>query len=224
MVAPGSSIHPKADILIIGGGKFGSRAAVKLHEQSPQSSITLVEKEKVDKNELVTQVIEAEGIEWFAENFNKASSFTHIIPALPIHLAGEWVKRVLLNKGYTVQMQEISSELLDILPNPYRLNKCQAAISHADFHCPPNCDEPSKICTYTKKKRPTPLYKILGTLHTSGCEPVIIQSRQFSRGVGGFYPADLWNFLDRIIINRNKTLLAGTACKCHGIVESFSVT
>lgn len=215
---------PHETIWIIGGGKFGRRAAEQLQKKSPDAAITMVEKQPIAHFPDGIETVCAEGIEWFAKNFSPESPVTRIIPALPLHLAADWIKKKLSGEGKTVRSIEIPDDMLNRFPHPFRISAHRIAISHADFLCPPDCPEPDEICTYTKEKRPQPLYSLLETVDYSTFIPLIVRSRQFAPGVGGFFPEDLWNLLDRVRLNPQTSLLIGTACKCHGIVDGLYLT
>lgn len=209
---------------IIGGGRFGRRAVEALKKSDPNGNIIVVDKEPLRNLPSNVEVICADGIDWFTEHFVPDACVDKIIPALPLHLVADWVKKKLANEHGAIRSEEILDEHLHRFPHPMRINPSRIVMSHADFICPSNCSEPDDICTYTQKKRPIPLYHILEIIQMGDFVPLIVQSRQFASGVGGYFAEDLWYLLTRAKQLPGTPLLIGTACKCHGIVDGFSHT
>lgn len=189
----------------------------------PGAQIIMVDKKKLDDPPVNTRVIYAEGISWLAENFTEESEVSYIIPALPLHLAVEWLAMILPEKNLFISPYELSAELLARLPHAIRQNRSQAVISHADFICPENCMEPEKICTHTGMARPLSLYSMIGSVDFPPYFPLVLRSRQLAPGVGGFLPEDLWTLLAKVEACRAKPLLIATACKCHGIIDGLMI-
>jgi hypothetical protein len=209
-------------IWILGGGKFGSRAARVLRRQLPTAHITVIDLQNAADLPGDVEVIRDDCVNWLVDNLTPDATVDKIVPAVPLHLAVEWLKKILSRTGFSVQDLDIPDSILQRLPKPFRISPSQVALSHADFICPPDCPEPEKICTGTGLPRPQPLFQLLASGDIGDFTPVILRSRQFSRGVGGFYPADLWSLLERCISLPAQPLLVGTACKCHGIVDGIS--
>jgi len=208
-------------IWVIGGGKFGRRAVRLLHKATPSAEIIVVDHELIPDLPPDIEVVCGEGVEWLAEQCVSDSLVTKIIPVIPVHLAAEWLKMKLASDGGVLSSEEIPENLLQQLPHPIRVRPDKIVISHADFICPENCSEPDTLCSYTQQLRPPPLYTILETMDWGDLTPIIIRSRQFAAGVGGFYLKDLWNLLIRAKSLPEVPLLIGTACKCHGVLDSF---
>ncbi len=209
---------------VLGCGKFGRRAVRHLRKAAPTSKIIVVDRQPVKDLPNDIDIVCADGVEWLAENFTPDADVSKIIPALPVHLAAEWLKKKLSEKNRFVRSIEIFDEQLQQLPNPVRLSRSRAVISHADFLCPPYCSEPDDICTFTQKQRPPSLYHILETKVYGNFVPLILKSRQFFPGVGGFFPEDLRKLFDHAQLLSDTPLLIGTACRCHGIVDGISHT
>lgn len=207
---------------IVGGGQFGRRAAELLQKDKPAGKIIVIDKLPDRHLPAGVEVVCADGIEWFVEHFTPNAAVDRIIPALPVHLAAEWLRQKLIEEHRIVRSTEISDEQLCHFPHPMRISPSRVVMSHADFICPPNCAEPDEICTYTGKQRPPALYRILETVVINSFVPLIVRSRQFHSGVGGFLPNDLWHLLDNARPLSDTPLLIGTACKCHGIVDGLS--
>lgn len=210
-------------IWILGGGQFGWHAVSMLQKNSPGASIILVEKERIaEPPKHVTCVLE-DGVTWLTRNLTADAKVSKIVPAIPLHLAAEWLKHVFADNGISCQPADIPDELLDHFPHPFRQSPSQAVLSHADFICPSHCREPEEICTHTGKKRPQSLYELIENMEYPPFTSLVVRSRQFAPGVGGFFPEDLWNVYQHSKSIPNTPLLIGTACKCHGIIDGLVI-
>lgn len=209
---------------IIGGGYFGRRAAELLRKDAPTGKIVVVDRLPIRDLPGDIDTVCADGVDWLVEHLTPGTDVDSIIPALPVHLAADWLKISLLNEHRIVRSPEISDAQLRHFPHPLRVSRSRIVMSHADFHCPPNCSEPDILCTYTQRPRPQSLYRLLATMDNGDFTPLILRSRQFHPGVGGFFPEDLWHLLERARALPGTPLLIGTACKCHGIVDSLFYT
>ncbi|MBM9605695.1 potassium transporter [Desulfopila inferna] len=208
-------------IWVIGGGKFGTHAMESLRRKVYGADIILVDKQPIGDFPEGVESICADGIEWFVEHFTPTADISKVIPALPLHLAAEWLKKRLFLDGFAVTSPTLPDELLQRLPHPLRCSPNQAVISHADFLCPPNCPEPAGFCFSTGCPRPPSLYHLIDTLDCAPFTALSLRSRQFAAGVGGFYPSDLWKLLEKVKSLPDTPLLIGTACKCHGVIDSL---
>jgi len=87
--------------IIIGAGHFGERAVGILIKMSQDRSPFLI----VDRdgkrlsaiNHPLVKSIEQDGINFLVRNFEALKSSNVIIPAVPLHLAAEWLKKRLKN-------------------------------------------------------------------------------------------------------------------------------
>jgi hypothetical protein len=211
------------EIWILGGGQFGSHAVSMLYKNSPGASIILVEKKRLAEPPENVTCVHEDGIAWLTRNLTADAKVSKIVPALPLHLAAEWLKKILSEKDIPCQPADIPDELLNHFPNPLRQSSSQAVLSHADFICPSHCREPDKICTHTGQKRPQALYELIKNMEYQPFTSLVVRSRQFAPGVGGFFPEDLWNLYEHAKSILNTPLLIGTACKCHGIIDGLTI-
>ncbi len=209
-------------IWILGGGQVGQYAIEVFQRSSPSAAIVVVDNDARDTYPTNIKLVCEDGVEWLTRVLSAQTIVSKIIPALPLHLAAKWVEKKLAEENLTVQAVEIPDELVAKLPNPYRISKSQFTVSHADFICPSNCREPNGICSYTKKPRPPALYQLLKAIKWYDFQPIIVRSRQFAPGLGGFLPEDLWSLLQNVKTRPETPLVVGTACKCHGIIDCFS--
>jgi hypothetical protein len=207
---------------IIGGGKFGLRAAKTLSKKHPLTNLTIVEKEKAVCRQLERLGFEAvcrDGIQYLERNLTSASHPDWIVPAIPLHTAYEWIKTKLL-KTHHVQKITVPQDLVTELPHPINAEIGQLYISIADFKCPENCPEPDEICTHTGKPRLMVLHEFLKSIQLKDFKSVVIRSHQLAPGVGGYTPGTLFAALNEIEAAQEPVVLS-TACSCHGVMDAF---
>ncbi len=210
------------NIWIIGAGAFGLRAAKLLTAQGNSHEITLVDQDRsaLDQaKELGCDIEIGDGIGFLTAQLKPNNGPDWIVPAVPVHLAWEWCTRV--SPG--LNPMEIPPGLDRKLPNFMTGKNRDIYSSHADFICPPNCDEPDRNCTVTGLPRKQAMYELLAGLSCDRYTSLVIQSRQLGPGLGGYRPASLFSLKDRIEKARGPVLV-GTACKCHGVVSAGIAT
>lgn len=217
----GGTVSSRQKCWVLGGGRFGRRAVELLRKSEPDTEIVVIDRLPDRDLPIDIEIVCADGVEWFTENFSPTARVNKIVPALPIHLAADWIIRKFTNEQRIVRSVEIPDELIHHFPHPVLLSPSRLVTSYADFLCPSNCSEPDDFCTYTKKPRPLQLDRLLETIMIADFVPLILTSRQFAPGVGGFYPEDLWILLEKARLLSGSHLLIGTACKCHGIVDGL---
>jgi len=209
-------------IWILGAGKFGLKAAKTMRRKNSRTEITIIEK----KSEICNQIekfdfktVCMDGIEYLDQNLKGIDYPDWIIPAIPVHVAYEWV-RLKIKGNYGLKTIPVPEGVIMSLPNVFKGKRCEIYMSIADFICPDNCPEPDDLCTHTGKPRPFTLYKKLESIkHDNFCS-VVVRSRQLSPGVGGYSPKTLFHALDVIKASTIPVLLS-TACRCHGVMHAF---
>jgi hypothetical protein len=210
-------------IIILGAGKFGTKAALSLKSRYNNVMITVV-----DSNRSFLSKISEKGINTvlsdailFLLNYSdKDKKDVFIVPAVPIHVAFEWIKDK-LSVDYKIEIIDICKKLKDIFVLSIVGKKGELYVSNADFICPDNCNEPSDICTYTQKPRPLIVYEKLKSFKYKNYQSNVIFSRQAAPGVGGYKLDVLYSSLYNIKKAETPIFLS-TACKCHGIVNGFT--
>jgi hypothetical protein len=210
--------------LIIGAGHFGKKAATVL-QQISGSPIVIVDKSEARLalvKDLPVEKIVYDGIDFLAENFHYLSPTCVIIPAIPVHLAAEWLKKILDKSGWRVRTKEVPKEVPPALPHTWQGLGRTLLVSYADFICPDDCPEPSDHCLMTGEKRDLPLYELLRRIDIPGHTTHIIRSRQLAPGLGGFTVEDLMNLLTKARQGEGKWLI-GTACSCHGAITALDI-
>ncbi len=209
-------------IWVIGYGNFGRRAVDQLIKKSHNPAhLTVIDRNLQEDVQDGVKYVCSDGVRYLVDKFGRQGEVRRIIPALPVHLAAQWIKSRLVAQGKTVEELPIPEEVVQLLPNAYHLSAADYAVSHADFICPSDCMEPEEICTHTGNPRPQPLYDLLGSLPAVEALALTIRSHQLAPGVGGLYADELWRLFDRVQRQEGRQLLLSTACKCHGLVSSF---
>jgi len=207
--------------LIIGCGHFGRRAAEKLLKKDPRSRITVVDRDKEAIKKVSTLPVETvtgDGLAYLNQSLSKFRPNDYIIPAVPFHLAFEFVLSKL--KPFGAKRRKVPS--LPQLPNPMMGKTGDLYTSIANFICPEDCPEPPQYCTVTRRRREKPLYKILMDL-SGPFESKVIRSEQLGLGVGGFRFEVLKKLLEEIRREKSsdQLILVSTACRCHGVTSAL---
>jgi hypothetical protein len=213
------------NLWIIGGGKFGLRAAKSLSQKHALNNLTIVERDKTvcrQLNRLGFEAVCTDGIQYLERNLTDAHNPDWIVPAIPLHVAYEWI-RTKLSKTRSVQKIAAPDDLVSTLPHPIKAGTGQVFISIADFKCPEDCPEPDEICTYTGEPRLMVLHEFLNSIQRKDIKTVVIRSHQLAPGVGGYTPRALFAALKEIEIAQGPVSLC-TACSCHGVMNTFRLS
>jgi len=218
---------PENAILVIGAGHFGERA-VRILNTGPQRPLLLIDR---DENRLakinglnVTKIL-ADGVQFLSDHYTLLNPSNMIVPAIPIHLALEWLKRHLQenHQGYHVKLLPIPKETPATLPHTWDGHDGSLLISYADFKCPDDCPEPVEACTVTGERRSKPLHTLLAEINLPGFQNHGIVSRQLAPGLGGYAFVELQSLLQKVLRAENSKWLISTACKCHGVMTAMEV-
>ncbi len=209
------------EIWIIGVGYFGQIAFRQLSEARKDRHFVLVD--PVSENLLTCRTPQAtleisDGIAFLNKNIARGRRPDWIIPALPVHLAAEWVFLHLGPKR--LRRIELPSEIDRLVPNPFRGSDGNLYVSHADFRCPEDCDEPRDTCSITGEMRQENMYDLLAILKVGLIRPLNIRSHQLGPGIGGYRPEQLLELMERLDQARGAVLLS-TACRCHGVITAL---
>ncbi len=211
------------EIWIIGAGRFGRMAAERLFEKIKELRLVLVdlEGEKLQKAMAPGRtLVLSEGARYLSEHLSpeKEKHPDWIVPAVPIHLAAEWL---FLKKGRkSLQRISIPREMDPLLPNPLRTEDGNIFVSNADFFCPDDCAEPPKICTFTGKPRKQNMFERLGDIRFPPWKSLVIRSHQLGAGVGGYRAKELFDLAERVEKTVEPVLIS-TACRCHGVITGL---
>jgi hypothetical protein len=166
------------------------------------------------------EYVSEDGVEFVTERLAEKDRPDWIIPAVPIHLAFEWVRIQAAATGGEWEVLPVPQGVEPLVPNPIRGSHGQLYMSFADFVCPDYCAEPYERCTFTGKPRKGILCQLLGSLSFPGFTSVVLQSRQLAPGVGGYGPDHLEAGL-RSVLDAAGPVLFSTACYCHGVMDAL---
>jgi hypothetical protein len=209
------------EIWIIGAGKFGCIAFQRLSAVGQDRHFVLVDPDKANLLKCRgshSRLEIADGVEFLATHLETRRQPDWIIPALPVHLAAEWL---LLDLGPDrLKRLPLPVEIETHVPNPVRGPEGNVYVSHADFRCPDDCDEPSEICTITGVKRKQDMYAFLGALSMRPFKPINIRSHQLGPGIGGYRAEQLFR-LRLEVAQFTGPILLSTACRCHGVITGL---
>jgi len=215
--ARASGQRPKADVLVVGGGRFGRLAVARLGGR------VLAVAEPHPSAQLMAAgipVIRRDGAAAAAELIQADRPPAWVVPALPRHFLTDWLKIVLPDFRFkTVAFPRAA------LPPVASLNKGSAGqyyLSLADSICPDDCPEPAGRCTLTGLPRKEPLFKMLAGLKVPGWRTVVLRSHQLAPGVGGIKTAEM-KALARAIARKPGRLILATACRCHGVAQGLEL-
>ena len=211
--------------LIIGYGRVGRRALERLQRKSPEANFTVVDPQLAGTREGLETVCwqRADGVAFLLERrrYVTADPSPWIVPALPRHLAFEWIAAHLRRETIRFEAHSVPEDLIAQLPHAVPGPEGQAYISNADFICRENCSEPKGRCPVTGRPRPFDLYKLLAEIRWEDYRSVVVRSFQLAPGVGGFRGHHLAEAL-HIIQAQPGNYLLSTASKCHGVMHAFS--
>jgi hypothetical protein len=209
---------------IIGAGRFGRIAVDRLHKKRPDATLTVVDQDQEALDSLDRFPVEGvcmEGASYLERHLDTQIEPDWIIPAVPVHLAFEWM-RFKLSKDVRIELIAVPLEIEEMLPNPIRGQQGQLLVSYADFPCPDNCTEPFDLCTFTGKPRKGLLYKKIEGIFCGDYRSIVMRSHQLAPGIGGYQPETLKMSLAEV--SRSKTpVLYSTACLCHGVMHAFKI-
>lgn len=209
------------EIWIIGVGRFGHIAFQRLSEVHPDRHFVLVDLagEKLRRCSAAPARLEiADGIAFLDKHLARGRQPDWIIPALPVHLAAEWL---LLHLGPPrLRRAPLPTALAQVLPNPFFGREGNLYVSHAAFRCPEDCDEPRNICTISGKMRKQNMYEMLMNLDIKPFKAFNIRSRQLGPGIGGYRPEQLLELRENVEHARGPVLVS-TACRCHGVITGL---
>lgn len=142
-----------------------------------------------------------------------------IIPALPSHLAWQWLC-LNLKPGFKPRSIRPGLRLGEGLP--FRMAAAGGLlVSYADFVCPDHCPAPIRHCYKTGLKRTLPLWRWLETRSLSCGTLQVIESRQLAPGMGGYPFGELRKALHQAH-QVGPPFFIATACRCHGVVHGLT--
>ncbi|WP_051327834.1 hypothetical protein [Desulfatirhabdium butyrativorans] len=215
-------------ILIFGAGHFGKRAIRLFRKCFPEAVLTIVDAESQRLRPFsgaLIRLVCSDAVDFLGAVLRQRNPVNFpdwIVPAVPIHLACEWIKRDIAPEYHWVSIP-FPEEIRSRLPNPFPGGIGTVYTSIADFRCPDACPAPASHCTHTGLPRPLIMNQYLETIGGDRYHSVVIQSIQLGPGAGGYPAKALLDARDRVVASDRPVLLA-TACACHGVVDAFRLT
>jgi len=210
-------------VFIIGAGHFGSRAA-RILSEAHVAPLVVVDRDAsrlAALEDLPVRTVSEDGICFLVENFPVLRPSHTIVPAVPVHLAFEWVKGR-LDGLFTLKKVAVPAEIEPRMPFTWPGSEGSLLVSYSDFVCPDDCPEP-EYCTVTGERRDIPLYRLMRDLDLPGFSVHVIRSRQLAPGLGGYRVEDLSRLAGRLTGERSGKWLLGSSCRCHGILTAFDM-
>jgi len=208
---------------IIGGGRFGLRAAEALGRRG-DAEIVVVDHNRERCRELADRGIRAEctdGIRFLTDHLTGPDQHLWVVAAAPVHVAFLWLL-ARLSETARVEPVPVPAEVARRLPNAVAGGKGEIFASNADFICPPDCTEAGRLCTATGRVRPRSMHAFIRRLTAANVKILVIRSFQLAAGVGGLRPVDLFSVLADARSSKASIILA-TACKCHAVISAFKI-
>ncbi len=209
--------------LILGAGHFGLLACKRLHERDLSAEIYLVDQAPEKFNVIAAnpapRMVTAAAVQYLADSLTSKSPPDWIIPAIPRHVAFDWLWRE-RPSGQIWRQIPVPAAVGKDLPFVQRGTSGEIYLSLSTKRCPDNCPEPDDSCYLTGKPREYRLYDYLANISLQDYISLVIRSRQLAPGVGGFRPEDLWQ-LRHQVINSTGKILVSTACCCHGVSHAL---
>ncbi len=207
--------------LILGAGRFGQLACRRLHESDPGAEIYLVDQDpsRITSYAPAVRAVRAAAVPYLAECLVSESPPDWIIPAIPRHVAFDWLWRQ-RPPGDLWRRLPVPPAVGQGLPFARRGPAEELYLSLSTWRCPDDCPEPAGGCFLTGLPREYCLYDYLANFSLQDYISLVIRSRQLAPGVGGFRPEDLWQ-LRRQILNTKGKIIISTACCCHGVSHAL---
>jgi hypothetical protein len=216
-------IKNSKSFIIIGAGHFGRRAVEKILKRGQRARIKIcdinpIALDDIGNDKRVEKFV-SEGIEFLLREMNKEEIPDLIIPAIPVHVAFEFV---ILSLSSSFHVERIPLTDNFDLPNPFFGRDGNLYVSYADFLCPDDCPEPVDRCFATGKKREFPIFDRIGKIHIPDYSVKVIRSHQIAPGVGGYPGMELKRIIDEVEGSKGHFII-GTACRCHGVLSGLLI-
>jgi hypothetical protein len=209
------------EIWIVGVGHFGQMAFRRLSEERKDRYFVLVDPvaENLQNFKSPQARLEvADGIVYVEKHLMHSGGPDWIIPALPLHLAAEWL---ILHLGPNrLRRIELPFELDRLVANSFRGFEGNLYVSYAGFRCPEDCDEPREFCIITREVRKQNMFEMLGNLNIKPFKAINLRSHQLGPGIGGYRAEQLVELRKKVELATGPVLLS-TACRCHGVITGL---
>ncbi|CAO0823546.1 conserved hypothetical protein [Desulfarculales bacterium] len=206
-----------ADVLILGGGRFGRLAGLRLAgrvqalaEIDPQPGL----------EGLGAPIWPMAAVPAALHALASPHPPVWIVPCIPQHFLAHWLLANL--EGQTSRLLSVPQVLESGLPVLGRGTEGQLYLSLTDTLCPDDCPEPVQICPKNGLERGQPLFARLAALALPGWGMAVLRSRQLAPGVGGLAVHEMRARHQRLAEQGGLWLVA-TACRCHGVLHALEL-
>lgn len=212
------------DILVMGAGRFGQQAVRHCKTHVPNACLTIVDRDSDRLSPFLGTSIQgvcADAVSYLNDvlpGLNASKDW--IIPAVPIHLAFEWMVHQVGQEDRIVPIA-FPDDMLQALPNRFCGPFGTVYTSIADFRCPDACPALESHCTHTGLPRPLTMDRYLKTIWGTVYRSIVVQSVQIGPGVGGYHPQALLDARDAILEAAPGPVFLATACRCHAVVTAL---
>lgn len=210
-------------VFVIGAGHFGARAA-KLLSAANKGPLFVVDMDRdrlTGLEALPLRTVARDGIAFLRDAFPGLHPRSTIVPAVPLHLAYEWLK-LTLEGVRPVRKLDIPGGLTPILPHAWPAGDGSLLVSFADYICPDDCPEPVH-CMVTGELRDPALHDLLRSIEIPEFRVHVIRSHQLAPGLGGYGVEALQTMREALTEKPAGKWLLCTSCRCHGIVTALSI-
>ena len=207
----------RKSVTIIGAGRVGRRAAEVLVRLG-FDRIAAVEPDPGALAGLdpAIEPIQGEGVQWLSGDKGSEKFGEWIIPALPLHLAYEWLLAALKPGAHRAAGP---ARALEGLPGLSEAADKGFVISKARGICPPECDE-RKGCSWSPAGS-EPLPETLSR-RAENWPLEIIRSRPLAPGLGGYPRSELDRLLKKTRSRQGRVMVA-TACRWHAVIHELEL-
>ena len=205
-------------VIVLGAGRVGSQAVAKLRstgfgrltvvDRDPSALAGLAGEARTEQNEAVA---------WLT---GQDLDMSWIVPAVPAHLAFQWLRAVLRAKGIETSPLALDRGAFESLPH-LATTAAEGGLvaSWADFICPPDCDERGPCPVLGRRLEP--LYLMLRRM-ADGLDLTVVRSYPLAPGLGGYPARSLTWLLSRAGQEPGQKMVA-TACRCHAVIHAFEL-
>jgi hypothetical protein len=212
-----------AGYLVLGAGKFGRLALLRLAGQDTAAVFWVVDRAagalaalRVGNHPQV-HLVEGDAVDFLQEHLQE-EAWDWIIPMVPVHVAASYLAGVV---GPVWEATEVPDAVGEGLPLVLRGRHGELYLSRATHRCPDDCPEPDSACPVSGEIRERPLYEDLDALKVPGFEMLVLSCCPLAPGVGGYHPGQLLALESRLASCQEKVMVA-TACRCHGVVHGLA--
>jgi len=206
-------------VAVLGAGRAGRRA-VALLTGLGFSRLTVIDPdpEALARLPQAVKAVAQDGVQWLAraELDSAGLKSAWVIPALPVHLAYEWL---LARMGSRAARAAVPGRVSAGLPGLAPAGREGRVISWSQDLCPADCDERG-ICPKLGR-RLDPLYGLLRQ-RAQSLPLAVVRSHPLGPGLGGFPTAVLLR-LERRIEALEGVVAVATACRCFGVIHALKM-